>query len=38
MLHLKKTYEVVGDLKNNDVKVMKMLHIKRQEEKERERE
>lgn len=38
MLHLKKTYEVVGDLKNNDVKVMKMLHIKRQEEKDLERE
>ena len=38
MKHLKKTYEVVGNLRNNDVKVMKMLHIKRQEEKEIERE
>lgn len=38
MKHLKKTYELVGNLRNNDVKVMKMLHIKRQEEKEVERE
>ena len=38
MKHLKKTYELVGNLRNNDVKVMKMLHIKRQEEKDVERE
>lgn len=36
--HLKHTYEVVGNLNHNDIKVMKMLQIKREEEKETERE
>ena len=35
MKHLKKTYDVVGRLNNNDIKAMRTLMEKRQEEKER---
>ena len=34
--HLRHTYEVVGNLNHNDIKVMKIIQTKRDEEKERE--
>lgn len=34
--HLRHTYEVVGNLNHNDIKVMKIIQTKRNEEKERE--
>ena len=36
--HLRHTYELVGNLNHNDIKVMKMIQTKRQQENERERE
>ena len=34
MSHLKRTYELVGNLNHNDLKVMKLIQTKRKEEKE----
>ena len=36
MKHLKHTYELVGNLNNNDIKVMKIIQTKRNEEKQKE--
>ena len=36
--HLKKTYELVGNLNNNDYKAMKIIQTKRREENQKERE
>ena len=38
MLHLKHTYELVGNLNHNDIKAMRIIQTKRKEEKEMERE
>lgn len=38
MSHLKHTYELVGNMNNNDIKAMKIIKTKRKEENERERE
>ena len=37
MKHLKHTFELVGNLNNNDIKAMKIIQNKRKEEKEKER-
>ena len=36
--HLKHTYELVGNLNNNDIKAMEIIKTKRMEEKQKERE
>ena len=38
MSHLKRTYELVGNLNHNDLKVMKLIQDKRKEDEEKERE
>lgn len=38
MLHLKHTYELVGNLNHNDIKAMRIIQTKRKEEKQIERE
>lgn len=38
MLHLKHTYELVGNLNHNDIKAMKIIQTKRKEEQEKGRE
>ena len=36
--HLKKTYELVGNLNHNDIKAMRIIKEKRKEKEEKERE
>ena len=36
--HLKHTYELVGNLSNNDIKTMRIIQSKREQEEERQRE
>ena len=36
--HLKHTYELVGNLNNNDIRAMEIIKTKRMEEKQKERE